>query len=442
MTGSFTENLTRSLSLDLHDDLHGSASDPTVGSLSFLNEVMGRYPDAISFAPGAPHTSFYEDLDLTRCIDVCMRHLARQRGLDRKAAERLLFEYGPSRGIINGIVADALDRDYGLGADPADVVITVGCQEAMFLTLRALFRGGGDTLAVVNPSFVGILGAARLLDIDVVPVSEGTTGIDLAQLQRLCDGARADGRRIRALYVAPDFANPSGTRMALGTRRGLLELAHREGLVLLEDTAYGFTAEPGDALPSLGAMDTGGCVVTLGTFAKVCLPGARVGYAVAGQRVTDRVTGGTRRIADVLAELKTMVTVNTSPIAQAVVGGLLLEHGGSVVAAGRAKAELYRRNLRLLTEALDRHVAGRVPRVTWNRPEGGFFVRLRLPVAVDMELLTYSAAEHGVLWTPMSTFYLDGDGDRELRLACSYLDPADIDEGVRRLAGFLAGVAR
>ncbi|MGP8298312.1 aminotransferase-like domain-containing protein [Streptomyces inhibens] len=434
--------MMRSFTLDTYDDLHGSATDPAVGSLSFLNEVMGRYPKAISFAPGAPHTSSYDDLDLTRYIDSCRRHLAQRQGLDQEAAQRLLFEYGPSRGIINEVVADALNRDHRLGAEPSDVVITVGCQEAMFLTLRALFRGSGDTLAVVNPSFVGILGAARLLDIDVVPVSEGTTGIDLAELQRLCEEARTDGRRIRALYVAPDFANPSGTRMELETRRGLLELAYREGVLLLEDTAYGFTAPPGDTVPTLGAMDTSGSVVTLGTFAKVCLPGARVGYAVAGQRVTDRETGDTRKLADVLAEMKTMITVNTSPIAQAVIGGLLLEHGGSMTQAGRAKAELYRSNLRLLTDALDRHVADRAPKVTWNRPDGGFFVRLRLPVAVDMALLKRSAADYGVLWTPMSTFYLDEGGDRELRLSCSYLSPTDIDEGVHRLAEFLADVAQ
>ncbi|MBC2879036.1 MULTISPECIES: aminotransferase class I/II-fold pyridoxal phosphate-dependent enzyme [Streptomyces] len=428
--------------LDLRDDLHGSASDPAVGSISFLNEVMGRYPDAVSFAPGAPHTSFFEGVDLDRYITSCRDHLARRRGLEPEAARRLLFEYGPSRGIINDIVADALNLDHGLGADPADIVVTVGCQEAMFLTLRALFRGGDDILAVVDPSFVGILGAARLLDIDVVPVSEGTTGVDVAGLRALCATARAAGRRIRALYVAPDFANPSGTRMTLETREELLELAAEEGLLLLEDIAYGFTAAPGDELPPLAALDRTGNVITLGTFAKVCLPGARVGFVVAGQRVTDRRTGAERRLADVLAELKTMVTVNTSPIAQAVVGGLLLEHGGSLVRTGRAKAELYRRNLRLLTEALDRHVADRAPKVTRNDPDGGFFVRLRLPVAVDMALLEYSAEKYGVLWTPMSTFYLDGGGDHELRLSCSYLDPDAIDEGARRLADFLADVAR
>ncbi|WP_325118689.1 hypothetical protein [Streptomyces sp. GMR22] len=75
--------------------------------------------------------------------------------------------------------------------------------------------------------------------------------------------------------------------------------------------------------------------------------------------------------------------------------------------------------------------------VSWNRPAGGFFVRLRLPVRVDAALLEVSASKYGVLWTPMSQFYLDDSGDNELRLSCSYLDPAHIEEGTVRLARFI-----
>ncbi|MFE7754013.1 PLP-dependent aminotransferase family protein [Streptomyces sp. NPDC057418] len=420
-------------------DLHSAFGDPVLGSISFLNEIMSRYPDAISFAPGAPHLAFLDDLDVARHVDTWIAHQVAERALSREQARSLLYEYGPSRGLINELVADALRRDHGIEAGPDAVVVTVGAQEAMLLTLHALCARPGDLLAVVDPCFVGIRGAARLLNVPVVCVDEAEDGVDVDALRAQCRAARSQGGRIRALYVSPDYSNPSGSLTSLTARRRLLALAEQEDLLLLEDGAYGFTAPPGEEIPPLKALDTEGRVVYLGTFAKVCLPGTRVGYVVADQAIrTD--DGSQRLLADELAVSKSMVTVNTSPICQAVVGGMLLEHGGSLKALAQRKSELYRRNLALLLDALDRHLppeAGQAPGVSWSRPAGGFFVRMRLPMSADTALLETSASQHGVLWTPMSHFYASGKGDNELRLSCSYLEPDRIEEGTARLAGFL-----
>jgi (S)-3,5-dihydroxyphenylglycine transaminase len=416
--------------------LHGSLQDPVLGSISFLNEIMSRFPDAISFAPGAPHLTFVSDLDIAGHVDRFLDHLCTVRGYGRDRALRLLCEYGPSRGLINELVADALRMDYSIDVPARAVVITVGAQEAMFLVLRALFRSPDDLLAIVSPCFAGIAGAARLLDIGVVPVGEGACGVDVDQLSRACGDARAAGRRVRALYVIPDFSNPAGTRLDLTMRRELLEVADREDFLVLEDNAYGFTAAPGTEVPTLKALDGASRVIYLATFAKVCVPGARVGFVVADQPVR-AADGSVQLLADNLAALKTMVTVNTSPICQAVIGGMLLEHGGSLAELGREKAGLYRRNMKLLLNALDQHVRPGPAQVRWNRPAGGFFVRVFLPAPADITLLERSASEYGVLWTPMSQFHLDGAGDRALRLSCSYLDPWQIETGIGRFAEFL-----
>ncbi|MFB7274192.1 PLP-dependent aminotransferase family protein [Streptomyces sp. NPDC056244] len=421
------------------DTLHASLGDPVLGSISFLNEIMAQFPDAISFAPGAPNLTFLDEFDVAHHVDKWLVHAAAQRSLSAEQARRLLYEYGPSRGLINDLVAEALHRDHSIEVGPEAVVITVGAQEAMILSLHALCGREGDLLAVVDPCFVGIRGAARLLDIGVVAVDEAGDGIDFEGLQAQCRAARSRGERIRVLYVAPDYSNPSGSLMSLAARRRLLDLAERENLLLLEDGAYGFTAAPGMGLPPLKALDRDGRVVHLGTFAKVCLPGARVGYVVADQLI--RTGDGSRRLlADELAVSKSVVTVNTSPICQALIGGMLLEHGGSLTALAHRKSELYQANLSLLLDALDRHLSPETeppPGVTWSRPAGGFFVRMRLPVPADAALLATSASEYGVLWTPMSQFYGSGKGDNELRLSCSYLDADRIEEGVARLAGFL-----
>lgn len=419
------------------DRLHASLRHPALQAIGFLNEVMARYPDAISFAPGAPHLDLVRDTDLDGSIDLWLDHAARTTGGARESARRLLYEYGPSRGLINDLVAEALRRDHAVDVPDAAVVVTVGAQEAMLLTLRVLFGSSRDRLAVANPCFPGIIGAARLLDLDLVPIPETPGGLDLDRLAEACATGRRSGRPVRACYVAPDFANPSGSRMTLAARQELLDLAERHDLHLIEDNVYAFTATPGSELPGLKSLDRAGRVVHIGTFAKTCFPGARVGYVVADQRVRTE-DGVTRPLADHIAAVKNLVTVNTPPIAQAVIGGMLLANGGSLAAPSRAKMTLYRRNLDRLREALDRRLAPvRSEGVTWNRPDGGFFVLMRLPFAADAALLEASATKHRVLWTPMYPFYLEGGGDQVLRLSCSYLDPDEIDTGVERLAEFL-----
>ncbi len=417
--------------LDL-TQLHGALNEPVLGSLTFLNEVMSRFPDAISFAPGAPAPSFTEGFDAGPHITRFVHHLVHTRGLRRDQANRLLVEYGPSQGIINDLIAQALTTDLGADVDPGSVVVTVGAQEALLLTIRALC-GPGDALAVVSPCFVGATGAARLLGVDVLPVAERDGDIDADALLAHCAAARARGGRVRALYVAPDHANPSGTLLDIDTRRMLLDLAQEHDFYLIEDSAYAFTGDR--SAPPLKALDTDGRVILVGTFAKMCLPGARVGFAVADQPVTNS-DSGTQPLATHLATAKTMVTVNTAPLCQAVIGGMLLEHDVSLARLAQEKANHYRASLAHLLAALDREIGTELP-VTWNRPTGGFFVRMRLPLVVDTALLDVSARQFGVLWTPMTQFHLDDGGRHELRLSCSYLTHPQIDDGVARLAKFL-----
>lgn len=413
--------------------LHASLQDPILDSLNFLNEVITRFPDAISFAPGAPHPADLTDIDITRYVNRYLQHVCHSRGIELDEAQRMLYQYGPARGIINDLLAQATSQDKGIDVPPEAIVVTVGAQEAMLIVLRALFRSSKDRLAVVTPCFVGILGAARLLDIEVVGIDEGEDGLNLESLDAVCQAARSEQRPIRALYVAPDYSNPAGSVLNLHTREALLELAGRHDLYLIEDNAYGFTAPAGVVIPTLKALDKTQRVIFIATFAKICLPGARVGYVIADQQVLGEDLS-THLLADDLAMIKSMITVNTSPICQALIGGILLERGGAFLTLEQEKSVRYQHHLQVLLNALERHLpAG----ISWNRPQGGFFVRLRLPIPVDMQLLELSASQYGVLWTPMSSFYLNQGGHNELRLSCSYLSPEKIEEGIERFAVFL-----
>lgn len=416
--------------------LHGSLEDPALNSMNFLNEIADRHPNAIQLAAGRPHEEFFHVDDLPELLRIFCRHLAVDRGFSDVQIRRTVFQYGRTKGIISELIAANLRLDEQMTIDPESVVVTVGCQEAMFLVLRALRATERSVLLAVSPTYVGVAGAARLADLPVCPVTTGEHGIDLDDLVRVIRRERAAGRDPAACYVMPDFANPSGVSMDVATRRRLLDTATAEGILLLEDNPYGLFHGDAPRLPTLKAMDQSRRVIYLGSFAKSVFPGARVGYVVADQRVTSR-DGSVTLLAEHLSKIKSMLTVNTSPIAQAVVGGKLLQHGCSLVEANTREREVYTANLRRVVGRLAEHFprdAAGAPLVTWTVPTGGFFVVVTVPFVVDDALLERSARDYGVLWTPMRHFYEDGAAIRSLRLSCSAATGEQIDDAIGRLA--------
>ncbi|MDI5971035.1 PLP-dependent aminotransferase family protein [Streptomyces sp. SL13] len=420
-------------------DLHGSLSDPLLDTMTFLNEVTTRYPDAISFAPGRPYEGFFEVDSVHTYLDTYLEHLAKDRGMPPERVRTELFQYGRTKGIVHELIARTLEADEDLRVDPEALVVTVGAQEGMLLVLRALFASPRDVLLVSSPCYVGITGAARLLDIAVEFVPEGPGGADPAALAAAATRLRAAGRRPRAFYVVPDFANPSGTSMATKDRHRLLATAAEHDLLVIEDDPYGFFGTDPLPRPTLKALDPDRLVVHLGSFAKTCFPGARLGYVVADQEVV-HPDGRRGLLADELAKLKSMTTVNTPSLSQAVIGGMLLHHGFRLREANERSRRFYARNMATLLDCLDaafpaaeRAALG----LDWNAPEGGFFAVVTVPFTADDAALERCARAWGVLWTPMAGFHPAGGGTNDLRLSCSCLEPADIAEGVRRLAGFL-----
>jgi (S)-3,5-dihydroxyphenylglycine transaminase len=418
-------------------ELHGSLSDPVLDTMNFLNEVTTRYPQAISFAPGRPYDGFFDTEQIFTHLRRYLDHLEAQ-GASPDQVRSALFQYGPTSGQIRELIADSLRKDENTDVAPESIVVTVGCQEAMFLAVRALLSGPEDVLLVSSPCYVGITGAARLLDVTPTAVAERESGFDCADLEAAILAERARGRRPRAFYVIPDHSNPSGATMPLQTRLDLLDLVQRHDILLLEDSPYRMVS-PGQQLPTLKSLDRHRRVVQLGSLSKTLFPGARVGYVVADQPVVD-ADGRTGLLADELTKIKSMVTVNTSAVSQAVVAGMLLAADGRTSELNTETAAYYGDAMRVTLEELakqfpaaEREALG----VRWNEPTGGFFLSLTVPFQADNAALIRSAEEFGVIWTPMSYFYPDGGGEHAVRLSVSYLTHQQIADGTERLAHFI-----
>jgi len=424
------------------EDLHGSVSDPVLDTMNFLNEITSRYPKAISFGPGRPYDGFFDVEQIFTHIRAYLDHLAAE-GNSPAQVRAAVFQYGPAAGRIRELIASSLLEDENVDVPAEAIVVTVGCQEAMLLVLRALIAGPEDVFLVSSPCYVGITGAARLLDIDVTEVEEREDGFRCADLDAVIRGELAGGRRPRAFYVVPDHSNPAGTTMPVETRHELLELASRHDILIVEDSPYRMVS-PAPHLPTLKSLDRAQRVIHLGSFSKTAFPGARVGFAVADQPVTD-AAGRTGLLADELAKIKSMVTVNTPPVSQAVIAGMLLACQGRVSEFSLEAAAHYSNVMKTALHQLDlcfpeQHRAALG--VRWNTPDGGFFLTVHVPFLADNAALARSADDFGVIWTPMSYFYPHGGGNHSIRLSVSYLSEEEITEGISLLSRFIEAEAR
>lgn len=411
-------------------DVKACFADPSLEVMNFLNEVVERHPEAISFAPGRPAESLF---DVEQVLSAFETYVRERAGTGRTRARALaeVGQYGPTAGIITDLIAAHLARDEGIQAAPGDVLVTTGAQEAMAVLVLALFEPGRDVLLVSDPTYIGITGLAAIQGVRCVPVPAGPRGITAGAVAEAVAEVRRSGMRPRALYDIPDFNNPLGTTMPRSERLALLELAEREGLLLLEDNPYGALAYDGEREPTLKSLDRTGAVVYIGSFAKTILPGLRVGFLVAGQW-----TPSGEPVMRALSQVKSLTTVNTAAVAQAMVGGILLEHGCSLRPLVERRVAFYRRNRDHMLRCLAERLGG--GEVTWRRPGGGFFVPVSFPFRFDGAALTRCVERHRVIVCPMSFFALGGGCERMARLSFSYVTGAQIERGIERFARFVA----
>lgn len=411
-----------------------SLRQPLLDVMNFLNEITMRYPDAVSFAPGRPHESLFSVPEATAAMDHFVRHRAASRGVPAAAVFDELGQYHRTNGIVNDLIARQLANDEGIDADPEDVMVTNGAQEAMLVLLLGLFDPARDALLCTDPTYIGITAPAAILGVEVVGVEAGHEGTPPSAVAAALREVRRRGRVPRAFYDVPDFNNPLGTTMPAAARRELIELARDEQMLLIEDNPYGMFRYEGERERTIKSHDTERVVAYIGSFAKTILPGLRLGFLVADQRCAP----DGRRLTVELSKVKSVTTVTTSPVGQAMLGGILLEHDCSLERYVEPRIAFYRANRDRMLAALERAFGATPPAgIRWNRPRGGFFLALTLPFPFDQECCRECAAEHGVIVCPMSLFTLSTSRLNEVRLSFSYVTGGEIDAGIERLAAFV-----
>jgi 2-aminoadipate transaminase len=333
------------------------------------------------------------------------------------------LQYAPTPGLpgLRQVLADRLERTEGVRPADDELLVTSGGIDALGLVGHAMLDRG-DRVVVEAPTYLGAITAFRGFEAELTEVPVDAEGLDVEALAALL----ATGAGPKLLYTIPDHQNPTGLTLAAERRLALVELCRRHRALVVEDVAYrelgpADTADPGP--PSLYSLAPD-VVVQIGTFSKTLFPGVRLGWAVGPAPVIDR-----------------MVTAkqNTDQCAGALgqcLAEAYLRSGGYDAQLPHSRA-LYATRRRAMLDACATHLpAG----VTWTEPDGGFFTWLTAP-GVDTAALADRALAAGVAYVPGAPFYATaGSGSAQLRLSYSRVDPADIDEGMRRL-GLLLGAS-
>jgi DNA-binding transcriptional MocR family regulator len=356
----------------------------------------------ISFARGVPAPECLPVEELADCA-----HSALQRD------GTTILNYGPAGGY--GPLREWIAERHGV--EPGRVLVTNGSLQGLNLLLERFAPTA--RILVEAPTYDRPLRIADRLGVEATAIPQDDQGLDVEALERDLDRDPSPA----FLYVLPTFQNPSGRTLPLDRRQRLVELARTRPLTVLEDDPYGLVRYEGERSPSLFELDGGERVLFTSSFSKVIAPGARVGYLVLPSELA-------------IALESAAVNVYLTPVlpTQATVFEFLRR--GRLVPNVERVCSLLRERRDAMLEALDRELSSSA---TWSRPQGGYFLWLDLP-GVDTRQLLVDAEAAGVTFVAGADFYPRGAGDgaSAARLAFSFVSPAEIGEGIARLADVIA----
>ena len=349
----------------------------------------------IYFTRGNPATDALPIDDFRACADAIF-----------EKEGKVLFQYGHYSGYgpLRQWIAD------WFGAAYEEVLL--GNSSMEFLTFAAsLFVDKGDTVFLENPSYDRAITAMKRIGADVVGIPLEPDGIDMAAFEE------ALARRIPKLfYIVPDFQNPAGVTISLEKRRRIAALARQHGFLIVEDAPYRFLRYHGENPPAFRDLAPEK-TLHISSFSKIMSPGVRVGFLIGP--------------ADIMPRLHKW-SEDTYIHPALVTEGIVYEYcrRGLLEPNIEKLKALYGPRLDCMLEAVDQRLQG----IDFIRPEGGFFLSLNLPEAIDGRALQANAEKFGIILSKGSGFFTDGRGDNFVRLPFCGMTPQEIKEGIDRLA--------
>jgi 2-aminoadipate transaminase len=384
---------------------------------SLIRELVASIrtvPGLISFAGGFPSPKTFPKQQLAELY----RQVIAEEGED-------VLQYGASEG--DNQLKEQLKLWEGYNhVDNDNLLITVGATNGIYYYTRSMIDEG-DVILCEAPTFLGTLVAFEALGAETHGIPMDEEGIDIDSLKKDLLAYRAKGKKVKFLYVIPDFQNPSGISMSAQRRKDLVRFALDFDLPILEDNPYSRLRYSGAHLPTLyktafEQFRNPDIVTEVVSFSKILGPGMRLAYAKGDKHLIERMCSWQQKVNI------TPDCITERVAAKFFQQGMMQPHLDMI-------CDFYKPYLETMLDALDKEMP---PNVMWTRPEGGIFLWLWLEEKFNCDELFEQAKEHKVAFIPGSKFFPFGEQQYNcLRLNYTYSTPEQIQEGVSRLAGLI-----
>ena len=334
-----------------------------------------------------------------------------------RAPERARLGYGDASGDprLRAAVAAYVAATRGVRCTPDRIVIVSGAQAALDLCARLLLDPG-DTAWIEEPGYAGaraaLLGAGARLE----PVPVDADGLDVAQGEARCPGARL-------AYITPSCQYPLGATLSLERRLLLLDWAERAGAFVIEDdydSEYRYRGRP---IAAVQGIDSNGRVAYVGTFSKTMFPGLRVGYVIAPEGLEAAFAHAVRNTGQTVPQ----------PMQGALAEFIDAGHYGRHVRRMRA---LYARRQALLFDLVAEHLRDVLELVPCDAgmQVAGWFVE-----DTDDRAVAAAGARAGLALSPLSGYWLGSGGRAGLNLGYAGIAELSLEEAIPRLARVIRG---
>ena len=403
-----TNSASQGNNLDHWLDAYAARADTlTVSEVRALFSVVSR-PEVVSLAGGMPYVSALPKDLLSDAYESMMR----TRG-------DLAIQYAGGQGDLKlrDQIRDLMALE-GIHSSVEDIVVTTGSQHGLDM-IAGLFLDKGDVVLAEGPSYVGAIGIFRHYEAHIEHVYTDDNGMSPEALEESIAQMKKQGKKIKFLYLVPNFANPSGVTLSADRRPRILEICKREHILILEDNPYGLLYFDKPVPDALRSVEEEG-VIYMGSFSKILAPGFRVGYVLAPPAIRDKL---------VLAQESALLC--PSSFTQFMISEYLAH------ADWQKQIDTFRGVYRERKDAALSAVREYLPNVKTTTPDGGFYLWVTLPEGIDSKAMLPLAVKELVAYTPGTAFFGDGTGQRNLRICYSYPTPENIKIGVKRLANVI-----
>jgi GntR family transcriptional regulator/MocR family aminotransferase len=389
---------------------------PQMAQETRLSDRVNKIPDrrvgqqfdlgATNAAPGVLLASGTPAVDE---FPIAIWERLRAQVLAKKGAN--LLRYGSNRGDadLREAVAAYLCDFRGAHCHPDQIVIVAGMQQAMLISALAVLDPD-DGAWIEDPGFHQARKVFALAGATIVARPVDAEGIVIHGAQRR--------RPPKIIYVTPSHQFPLGVTMSLKRRKALLEFAQTRGAYILEDDYNAEFRFGGPPLPCLQGLDRGGRVIYAGTMSKILYPSLRLGYLLVPAP-----------LADAVAKLRTVMDQHSPTIDQATLARFIAE--GFYLSHVRRMRKIYSERREIFIEQFNKLLGDRF---TLDIADAGLHALAWFRSEKDLPLLERAGAKLGVKISPLSFFCIDAKLPPALLLGFAAWSPAQIREGLVRLA--------